>query len=348
MSANHETLPPLTTDASIPVRIRQVARHAPDHLAIVDGERRITYAGLDAWSERIAQTIASAVGDQPQPIALHFGQGIPVIAAMLGVLKAGHFYTVLDTAMPENRVRAVLDNLRSGYLLTAEASDLHYSGMQVVMCPGQPEQTLETGTLAMPSPDALAAIYYTSGTTGQPKGVMVEHAMLVTRASQINESVPVTPHDVVANLFSPAYSAAAADIYGALLNGATLAHYRPAQLRAGELRDWLIVSRVTLLHLHSGILSQLLDVLPADFHFEHLRYVHPSGRTRVDEVRRLRRHLPRNAIVMHQLTSSETAAVLRLTIRGDTELEGEILPVGYPLDPEQVTLVGPDGQDFPL
>lgn len=344
MGRSEDSLPLITTDSSIPARFTQVVRRRPDKPAIVDGAQRISYAELDAWSERIAQTIVEAVGDQPQPIALSFSHGIPVIAAMLGVLKVGHFYAVLDTAMPANRVRAVLDNLHSGYLLTNEGSDPGYPGMQVLLCPAQPEQPLSAGTYTVAAPDALAAIHYTSGTTGQPKGVMVDHAMLLTRAGQFNEPEPVTPCDVVANLFSPAYSSAAADIYGTLLNGATLACYRPAQHHVGELRDWLIASQVTRLHLHAGILRQLLDVLSADFRFEHLCHVRPSGRTRVNEVRRLRRHLPPTAIVIHQLASSETAAVTRMVIRGDSELEGEILPVGYPIHPEQVTLMGADGQ----
>ena len=344
MFGSGDSLPPIATDLSIPARFHQIVQHRPDRPAVVDGAQRITYAVLDAWSERIAQTIAGAVGDQPQPIALYFGQGIPVIAAMIGVLKAGHFYAVLDTAMPENRVHAVLDNLHSGYLLTDGVSKTDQPGMKVVMCPEQPALLLAAGDRCVPAADALAAIHYTSGATGQPKGVMVDHAMLLHRASQLNELEPVSPHDVVAGLFSPAYSSAAADIYGALLNGATLALYRPAQQSVGDLRDWLSASQVTMLHLHSGILRQLLDVLPAGFRFEHLRYVRPSGRTRVDEGRRLRRHLPPDAVVIHQLTSSETTAVTRLAIRGDVELAGEILPVGYPIEPEEVTLVGADGQ----
>lgn len=339
-----DSLPPIATDSSIPARFQQVVQHRAGHLAVVDGAQCVTYAELDAWSAHIAQAVAGAVGDQPQPVALHFGQGLPVIAAMLGVLKAGHFYAVLDTAMPENRVHAVLDNLHSGYLLTDGASKAYHPGMQVMVCPEQPAQPPAAGDRTFPAADALAAIHYTSGATGQPKGVMVAHAMLLHRAGQLNEFKPVSPHDVVAGLFSPAYSSAAADIYGALLNGAILALYRPAQQRVGDLRDWLLASRVTMLHLHSGILRQLLDVLPAGFRFEHLRYVRPSGRTRVDEVRRLRRHLPPDAIVMHQLTSSETTAVTRLVVQGDDEPAGEILPVGYLIDPEQVTLVGADGQ----
>lgn len=129
MSAKHETPPPLTIDASIPARFRQVARRAPDHLAVVDGEQCITYATLDTWSEQIALTIAGAVGDQPKPVALHCGQGIPVIAAMPGVLMAGHFYAVLDTAMPENRVRAAqIERMTRAYadLVVAHWPQVHH------------------------------------------------------------------------------------------------------------------------------------------------------------------------------------------------------------------------------
>lgn len=345
MIESYRALSAATADMSIVARFRAVVQCNPDRPAIVDETQRITYRELDTWSESIARQITAELGATAQPIALFFDPSAAVIAAMLGVLKAGHFYAVLDPAMPAGRIRAVLDNLQAAGVLVDNRAALareQFAGMRILRCA---DPAVE---MAMPdcglSAESLAAVYYTSGTTGKPKGVLVDHATLLHRLDQDAQVYPIGPADVVAELFSPAYFSSAGDIYGALLHGATLAMQRPAQQNAADLCAWLVANQVTMLHLHTGILHQLLQTLPPTFCFEHLRLVRPSGRAAVNDIRALRQHLPAAAIIVHQLSSSETSPVSRFVIRAETELTGEILPVGLPINAGEVMLIGADGQ----
>ncbi len=346
MNDPSQTLPTLVIDAVVPARFHQVVHSVPNHPAIIDGEQRISYAELDAWSDRVAGSVIGKAGLTPQPVALSFGHGAEVIAALLGVLKAGHFYTVIDPAIPESRARVILDNLQSGHILTTAATShaRRFSGMDILTWEESVQQTPTMHGLPLPTADALGAICYTSGTTDQPKGVMWDHAMISHCAWQMAQVYPIGPQDVTALLYMAAYPASVTDLFGTLLNGGALAIYRLAQQGVTGLRDWLTDNRVTMLHLHTTVLRQLLDTLPAGYRFDHLRYVRPSGRTPVADIRRLQAHLHPDAVIVHSLTSSETCPITRLVIQPETELTGEITPVGFPINTAQITLLGEDGR----
>lgn len=284
VTASVNLLPPPTVDNCIPTRFRLVASRFPDHPAVVNEHGTISYAALDTWSDRIAQQIRTVAGTEPRPLAIYLGQGAQAVAAILGVLKVGHFYAVLDPAIPDKRMESILENLAADHVVT-DMTNLAIMGgplaqLQVIDCDvNPPESAQDTGYGAL-SPETLAAIYYTSGTTGIPKGVLFDHKLILHRASQDVQVYPLGPGDVTAMLFSPAYSSSASDIFGALLNGGALTSDPTAHKSATEFRQWLDRQRVTVLHLHATMLRELLDSLPADYHFEHLRYVRVSGGTR--------------------------------------------------------------------
>ena len=338
---------PLAPDCAIPSRFQEIVNAAPQAAAILDGAARISYASLDAWSNQIAVALA---GRKPgSPVALLSGHGPATVAAMLGALKAGQIYCVVDPAMPATRLDHILADLQADLVL---ADGSHAALAERVAQPHAAVLEIDSlGEAAMPralppppQPATLAAIYYSSGTTGRPKGVLRDHAALVYRAWLDTEVVQIGPGDRVGWLYSAAYSASVADIFGALLTGATLCVFPPERQGGGALAQWLEQEQINSLHLHATILRQLLDMTPATQIFQHLRYVRPSDRVAVVDLRRLRQRLPATAVIVHTLGSSETGPVCRFICAHDTPLDGDTVPVGFPVAAAQVSLIDEDGQ----
>ena len=162
-------------EQSIPERFEKIVRLHPGRLAVKMGERALTYDELNKVANQIARAIMARRGQGREPIALLFEHGIEVVAAIIGVLKAGKFYVAMDIDSPGERVTRVLRD----------------SGVQLIVT-NSPDRTLrqsisggvvgllttdeidvstrdsENLDIAIASSD-VSGIVYTSGTTGEPK-----------------------------------------------------------------------------------------------------------------------------------------------------------------------------------
>ena len=87
-------------EQSIPARFGQIATRWPARLAVKFGPESWTYAELNAAADRVASGVRDALGRSPEPVAVLVGQGPSLLGAILGILKAGHFYVPLDTSHP--------------------------------------------------------------------------------------------------------------------------------------------------------------------------------------------------------------------------------------------------------
>ena len=150
-----------------------------------------------------------------------------MIAALLGALKAGKTYVPLDPLHPIERLSTILELAQAESLLT----DTEHWPLAATLFPDS-NKILNRDTLALqePSdpvshrvaPDTLAYLLYTSGSTGTPKGVMQNHRNVLHHIGTYGNSLNVNAEDRLTLLTSYGFDAAVMDIFGALLNGATL------------------------------------------------------------------------------------------------------------------------------
>jgi len=108
-------------ERSIPERFESQVLLYPDHVAVSDAESTLTYRELNRLVNHIAHAVLAVRGAGSEPVALLVGTGVPVVAAMLGVLKAGKFYIALDTTQPAARSEAILAECRPALLITDSA-----------------------------------------------------------------------------------------------------------------------------------------------------------------------------------------------------------------------------------
>ncbi len=227
---------------SIGARFRRVAEVCADRTAVSGPGGTLTYRTLLESARRVATGISEAPGAPGEPVALVFDHDTPCIVAILGSLLAGRPYVALDPAVPASRHRQVLADLRPSAIVAQHrhldvAADFGGAGVGVV----EYEALLESDPLDEPrdrGPDAVAGIFYTSGTTGRPKGVIRTHRTILHRT--MLDSVPgrFGPGDTFSLLYSTSFGTSVNDIFSALLNGGTLAVRDVLASGVGSLTRW--------------------------------------------------------------------------------------------------------------
>ncbi|MCF2825929.1 MULTISPECIES: non-ribosomal peptide synthetase [unclassified Pseudoalteromonas] len=170
-----------TTDGCIHHLIEQQAQKTPDRTALVDGEVEVSYQQLDQRANSLAITLQEK-GIQPeQRVALWMDRSIHAVVAILAVFKAGAAYVPLDKTLPTSRNQYVVEDSGAVLLLSDDKQTPDFGITTIDIMDAAAQSTNKTMSPVKVSSDQLAYIVYTSGTTGQPKGVMVEHRGMIAR-----------------------------------------------------------------------------------------------------------------------------------------------------------------------
>ncbi|MEV5989614.1 amino acid adenylation domain-containing protein, partial [Streptomyces sp. NPDC052051] len=178
-----------TTDARAAGRVpvhellqRQAAR-TPDAIAIEDGETRISLARLDADSDRLARRLRRSGVRHGDLVGIFLRPGAAALTTFWAVWKAGAAFVPLDPGLPEHRLRSMLDQARPVVLITDDPKAAP-SGHPLFDLSVLTHEAADADSSALPSVSTrdLAYVMFTSGTTGAPKGVMIEHGSLAAFA----------------------------------------------------------------------------------------------------------------------------------------------------------------------
>ncbi|MDF6001454.1 amino acid adenylation domain-containing protein [Pseudomonas aeruginosa] len=206
-------------------RVAERARMAPDAVAVIFDEEKLTYAELDSRANRLAHAlIALGVGPEVR-VAIAMQRSAEIMVAFLAVLKAGGAYVPLDIEYPRERLLYMMQDSRAHLLLT------HSHLLELLPIPeglsclsvdreeewaGFPAHDPEVALHG----DNLAYVIYTSGSTGMPKGVAVPHGPLIAHIVATGERYEMTPEDCELHFMSFAFDGSHEGWMHPLINGA--------------------------------------------------------------------------------------------------------------------------------
>ncbi|WP_405446108.1 non-ribosomal peptide synthetase [Streptomyces erythrochromogenes] len=200
---------------------RERATIHPDAVAVRHGATRLDYAALDRWSEAIAHRLRDRGVGHGDPVAVCVARGPAAVAGVLGVLKAGAHYIPVDPAAPAERTRTVLADAKVRHALVDESAQLPVP-LELVNT-GTAAPVREVPSLALSStPADLAYVLYTSGSSGTPKGVMIEHRSVTHFSRTIAKSYEIKAEDRVLQFAPLTFDVSVFEIFTTLLAGGSL------------------------------------------------------------------------------------------------------------------------------
>jgi len=334
-------------EQSIPDRFAAQVRLHPNRTAVKTPNYEWTYSELNARSDAIAQTALTLLGPAPERVALLLERDTPIVAGILGALKAGKTYVPLDPYYPAERIAYMLEDSEAAAILTNNknlpfAQTLAKDHVRIINL--DEAEVVGHPTFPDAAPDSFAYILYTSGSTGRPKGVIQNHRNVLHFIRNYTNNLAIGPEDKLSLLSSYCFDAAIMDIFGALLNGAALLPFDLRQDGLARFTGWMIEQGITIYHSTPTVYRYLLRSLSGQEQFPSLRLVVLGGEAVYKrDVEEYQRRFGPQCIFVNGLGPTESTLGLQFVINGNTRINRNAVPVGYPVEDTQIVLLDEAG-----
>ena len=332
---NHTEKP--VEDTDIPALFRRAAAQYPERVAVIFGEKRMTYRELDGFSDRIAAYVRDLGIGPEDVVSILIPRSEYMAVTALGVLKAGAAYQPLDPSYPPERLQYMVEDSGAKLLIADESLTgllPGYKGPVLLLkdIPALPEAAApDTGL----KPENLFILLYTSGTTGQPKGVMLTHRSLVNFCGWYREHYGLKPESVVTAYASFGFDAHMMDLYPALTSGSAVCIV-PEDLRL----DLVLLDRYYRENgvTHAFMTTQMGRLYAAQFPESSLAFLSTGGEKLVPIAP------PKN----YTLTNlyGPTECTILVTAQEVDRLYDRI-PIGGPITNTRLYVVDSQGRELP-
>ncbi|HKW02413.1 MAG TPA: non-ribosomal peptide synthetase [Vicinamibacterales bacterium] len=326
-----------------------VVARDPNARAIRCGGRDCTYGELDRRAQSIAASLALP-SDATRPVVVLAGTNpIAEIAAIVGVIAAGAAVLPIDAREPAQHLRRIIDLSRPSAVLASRALLPLAAEVAAGVAVREIADDASMSFAAVDvSPDAPAYICYTSGSTGEPKGIAATHGKTVTHARASAEALAHGPGDRHTLLHSLAAGAARATIWRALLSGGSLLPRRIDVEGVAGLRDWLDAEGATALFCSPTLYRTFVASLGPTDQLRTVRVLRLVGeRVLPEDFASFKRHFARGARFVNAYSLTETGNVALSVLTHDSIVPGDVLPVGYPRAGRRVRIVDERGETVP-
>ncbi|WDF41243.1 amino acid adenylation domain-containing protein [Streptomyces sp. T12] len=316
---------PVAETLTIPGRFAGQVARTPDAPAVETDGEVLTYGGLDAASDRMTARLREAGVRPGDTVALPLVRSVSLVVAQLAVLKAGACCLPLDPAAPAGRLAALAGQAGARVAVAAAGGQLP-DGIRVLDVSGLDGSDAAEPPTAAVHPESTAYVMYTSGSTGEPKGILTPHRAVVELAADTRFAGGA--HERVL-LHSPhTFDAATYETWVPLLNGGTVVVAPPGPVTPDLLKRLLPESRVTAVWLTAELLRTVAEIAPEVL--GTVREVWAGGDVLAPEaVRRVREHCPGTRVVNGYGPTETTVFATAHRVTGDV---GASVPIGRPLD----------------
>jgi acyl-coenzyme A synthetase/AMP-(fatty) acid ligase/thioesterase domain-containing protein/acyl carrier protein len=322
----------LDAESTVGERFREVALRRGATTAIVDGDHRINYAELLRRAEAVARDLRTRCGTAGGVVAICQPSSLATIETLLGALLGGFAYFCLDPSLPVPQ-RAKL--LQAAAPVTLEGPGLSLGELSHYPTP------LETR-----GPAGVAALYATSGSTGEPKLVALSNRAILFDIGRQTNDLYLGEDDRFDSLFSYAFSASLATTFGALLNGAELHCFDP-QRNITALPGWLAERRITVSTMTVSMLRHVCLLGPQASIPSEMRLLSVGGEAlHPTDVEAFRSVFPPLCILQNAMAATETRTYAQYFVPPSGPVASPV-SIGWPVAGKEVLLLDDTGAPVP-
>ena len=249
----------------------------PDATAIIFENQKLTYRELNEKANQLAKILVKNDVQIGDTVAIYLNKSLEVVVSMLGILKAGASFLPLDIDYPEDRLNYIIENSAPKVVLSSHTLSCPIN-IPIILVDLAEDfyQTQDGNNLNFSiTPENLMYVMYTSGSTGNPKGVMVKHKNIIRLAAFPN-FIEFSENEIMVQTGTIVFDACIFEIFGALLHGFKLHILKKENILDIEFfSNFLEREKVTILFLTTGLFNQL--GLQAPHMFKHLKYLLTGG-----------------------------------------------------------------------
>ena len=337
-------------EGSVAQRFEKVVCMHPDRIAVKTARAVVTYAELDGMANRMAHAIIARRGTEAEAIAILLEKSPRLMAAMLAVLKAGKFFVLLDLSYPKVRLAAVLKDAEAALIISdrheyEELRQVARAVPSLLEFDAIPADAPEKTPGLTISPSALAAVVYTSGSTGEPKGVMRAQRNLLHQTMLFANAYKLSECDRL--LLTTSGTANALSIsFLALLTGAALLPFDVQSQGVRMLIRWIVEEKITICWMGSPLFRTMCHALTGTKKFSDVRILRLSSEVSFkNDIELYKKHFSPASQVINGLSSTEAGLTCLYPVDSSIEITGDDLPVGYPVEDTEIFLLDDCGKE---
>jgi amino acid adenylation domain-containing protein len=336
-------------ERAVCAHFEEQVRKYPEHPALKTLRVALTYKELNQVANRIAHAIVQRCGAGSQHVAVLASDDAHIIAAIIGILKAGKLFIVLDPSHPQARNLQLINHAEAALVVT----DAENSETALRLCGDKEPLNIQAIPRSVPaenldlaiSPRTPASIVYTSGSTGEPKGVLLDQRTLLAWALVFARGVGNTPADRVCTVAAHTSSHFVLSVLRTLLNGATSCPFQFREEGPARLAAWLRDQRITVYTSTPSVFRTFVQTLSNE-QFPSLRMLRLGGeKVLVQDFELFKKRFGPPCAFVNGIGATEVGAFREGAVTHDAVISEKVMPSGYPLWGKDVLLLDDEGRE---
>jgi amino acid adenylation domain-containing protein len=340
----------LNLNESLVSAFERVVSRFPSRIALGSSVWEPTYQELNETANRLAHRLIGYGTNSGDRVAVLMSHDAPMVAAVIGILKARQIVVALNPDDPVARLKMLVEDTQPSVVVTDGKNRALVAEFTPPNCRILDfESEIASGPVNNPPieirSEETAFLTFTSGTTGHPKGVMRTHRQVLHTLATHTEAMQYTENDRISLLSVVSTAHGSNGLWWGLLNGAMLCLFPVKTRGVTGLADWIIERRLTVYISSASIFRTMIKTIDDGLVFSDVRAVRlASEGVTADDFRLFQKHFPAKSIFVHTLSSSETSTIAWSRWTREDDVPERTLPVGYFSRGLEVLLVDDHGK----